>query len=485
MDLVINLEYKPYVALYRRLSDGIRAAILEGRLKPGQDIPSVRDLSLSLNVSRTTVLKAFDDLITQGYLKTASGSGTTVAENLPGDLCDLMPVRQLPNKRDVELSTYGQRLMELSHQDHLAAYLPQINYAGPTLAITPLTQWKQVLLKHCQLEELASYGETVEPFGLLSLREALDGYLNKTRQAQCSPARVVVTGSKQFRIDLLARILLNPGDYVAFEEPGYPVARQALASYGAQIVPIPVDNKGLNVDYLVSLPHDFKFVYVQPAHHDPTGATLSLARRYQLLKWAKQKGVFILEDDWDNEYRYGGESLPSLQGLDDGDRVIYFSSLWKVFLNILPMGYMILPKCLIQLVWLAKMNVERHLPILEQLALTSFINDGHLRRYIRKTQAVYARHRQALIYALTLHFGKQAEIAKESGGTHILVRLTSDLPDLDVSRIGNECGVPIISTAPYYMGEPRKGEFIITFANIDEHTIGSSVRQWAHLLKNH
>ena len=148
------------------------------------------------------------------------------------------------------------------------------------------------------------------------------------------------------------------------------------------------------------------------------------------------------------------------------------------------MGFMILPECMVQIAWLAKMNVERHMPILEQLALASFINDGHLTRYIRKTQTIYARQRQALIYALTLHLGKQVAIAKESGGTHILVRLSTEMSDLDVLRCATECGVPIISTAPYYMGESRKAEFIITFASIDKQTIGSSVRQWAHLLKS-
>ncbi len=242
--------------------------------------------------------------------------------------------------------------------------------------MTPINQWKRLLLAQYQLPTIERDAYAIEPLDYPPLKEAIAAYLHRFRAVRAKADRVVVFASKQLRLDAVARVLVSPGDYVAFEEPGYWEARTALQSLGANIVPIPVDNHGLVVDELSASPHRFKLVYVTPSHQDPTGVTMSLERRVSLLEWANKTGAFIVEDDYDSEYRYGGRWLPSLQGLDRYDCVIYLGSLWKVLFQAVRFGFIVIPNCLRPVTRQAKMQLERHLPLLEQLALTEFISGG-------------------------------------------------------------------------------------------------------------
>ncbi|HEY9787551.1 MAG TPA: PLP-dependent aminotransferase family protein [Candidatus Obscuribacterales bacterium] len=492
MNFVVNLEYQRYVPLYRRLSDALRKAILEGRLKPGDAIPSVRDMATTFRLSRATVLKSLEDLHKQGFLETIHGSGTYVKKRWPGDLSDLLPPRELEasdaqTDRSAQLSAYGRRVTALCQAESKEwnVHLPQINFGGPPLNLTPMREWKALLLKHSKGNDLQELTYIVEPCGYPMLREAIAAYLHRLRAVRARADQVITFSSKQLRLDLIARVLLEPGDCVGFEEPGYSEARVALASHGAEIVPIPVDGDGLNVDYLLALPLKFKLVYVTPSHHDPTGAVLSLERRRQLIAWAKRTGAYIIEDDYDCEYRYGRKPLPSLQGLDGGDCVIYLASLWKIMFQALRFGFIIVPERLRSVCVLAKTQSERYLPVLEQLALSDLINEGHLERHLRKTQGALARHRQALIYALTKHAGGRVRLAPESAGMHVLIEIDTDLSDDAVLRLAYEARVPLISTRAHYMGAPRKGEFVLSFAEIHESTIESCIQRWMELMEEY
>lgn len=486
MNFVVNLEYKPYVPTYRRLSDALRKIILESRLKPGDPFPSVRDLSSSLNLARATVIKSLRDLEKQGFIKTVPGSGTFVSSELPGDLSDLVagaPPDEVP-LRSIQLSDYGRRISQMRHEeeDCWSVHLSEINYGGPPLDLAPLTQWRSLLLHYCTRTELSPLYATIEPNGYPPLREALAAFFHRTRSIRCKSDDVIVCSSKQLRLDLIGRIVLRPGDCVAFENPGYPEARIALKSHGAAIIPVPVDDGGMNVDYLADLRQRIKLVYVSPSHQDPTGATLSMERRMKLLKWAWSNGVYIIEDDYDSEYRYGGKPLPSLKALDQGDCVFHISTFWKVMFQILRYGFVIAPRHLSREFRLAKFQLERYLPLWEQLALTDFVNGGHIELHIKKTQPTYARRRQALLYALTKYFGTHVKIARESAGMHVLVRFEECLDGSALLRLASECGVKILSTRPWYVEAPVENEYIMPFAESQPEEIERGIRQLAELM---
>jgi GntR family transcriptional regulator/MocR family aminotransferase len=294
-----------------------------------------------------------------------------------------------------------------------------------------------------------------------------------------------VFGSQQFKLEIPARLLIDPGDFVAFEEPGYPDGRLCLAAHGAVFINIPVDEEGLDVSYLSSRTEKFKCVYVTPSHQDPTAVVMSLERRKQLLAWARKTGAFIIEDDYDSEYRYGGDQLPSLQGLDPCDNVLYVSSLWKVLFPMVRMGFLVIPECLQRPVLLAKMQTERNLPLLEQFALTDFINEGHLERHIKKTRSVYARRRQILIHALTIHLNDTVTVASESAGMHLLVQVASALSDQQLMETAAQSGLSLMSTNLYYSGADKQGEFLMPFAHLPEKEIEPSVERWMQLITRH
>lgn len=482
MEIVLNLEYGAYAPLFRRLSDALRKAILDGRLAPGTAIPSVRDLSASLNISRATVLRAFADLQAQGYLDSFSGAATYVSRRLPGELGDVSVIRthsQGAAWKAPDLSEYGRRLIQnQSRQKDLRLQFSKINFGGAPLELTPLAQWKNLLLHYCHFRQLDHAAFSIEPFGYKPLRESLSAYLYRFRAVRSDGERVCVFANKQLALDAVVNLVLNPGDLVAFEEPGFVDARQHLEATGAKIVPVPVDSHGLDVKYLESLSEPIKLVYVTPSHQDPTGAVLPAERRARLLRWAKRTGAFIIEDDYDSEYRYGGQPLPSLQGLDEDDCVIYVGSLWKMLFQVLRVCYVVIPECLKFPLLLSKMQTERHLPVPEQLALTDLMNEGLIERHIKKTRPLYAKRRQSLLAVLDKRFGEVLQILPESGGTHVVVRLSSPLPDAIILECGHAAGIPIMSTAAYYFDAPRKGEFMIEFAGLDPERIERQVKEW-------
>ncbi len=486
MTLKISLDHDSGVPISRQISDSIRREILLGNLKPGQALPSVRELSLALDISRSTVLKGFEDLFSQGYISTTSGCGTFVSKQLPGELSqqtDWLEYESLPGKPPsaVKLSSYGDRL-KLTERDWSTEHVHQISHGGPPLDLAPLNQWRLLLERHCRLKDLSLLEYKDQPFGYLPLREAYASYLTRARAVACTAQRTAVFFARDLRLDIICRLLLEPGDNVAVENPGYPTPRQKFAAHGANIVGIPIDKNGLDVGYLDRLHQQFKLVYVTPSHQEPTGAVLPVERRRHLLEWASRTGAFIIEDDYDSEYRYGSTPLPSLQGLDDADCVIHLSCLWKVLSPVLRLGFLVLPHCLVRAVSLAKGLAERDLPLIDQFALADFINEGHLERSIRRIRSIYGKRRQALSCALEHYLGQSISIAPESAGTEMLVKFHNRLSDDAIVQCAGQSGLTLLSSRPYYIDEGRPGEFVLPFAHLPEEALRQGARKLASLL---
>jgi GntR family transcriptional regulator / MocR family aminotransferase len=479
MDIVLELDHLSDIPLSKQVSSGLESYIREGKFQSGQRLPSIRDLADCLGVSRPTVSKAFKEMMEHGMISCVRGSGTVVCDSFTG-YGDSSPAKRL--LKHVSLSDYARRVLESPLGDKVSDTGGLVNYGWPSSECLPVKQWRRLMLRHCRLQEVLRSTADQEPFGSLALREALVAYLGRSRAVSCTADRVVVFAGRQFRYDTIARLFINVGDQVAFEEPGFPDAREIMRSHGAEIVPVPVDREGFSVEFLNSSKAHPKLIYVTPSHQDPTGVTMSYSRRRQLLAWAAQHNALIIEDDYESEFQYIGKPLPSLQGLDRNDSVIYLASFWKTLNMLVSMSVMVIPKRLRQVTCLAKANVERGLPLFEQMALTDLINEGVLEQQIMKTQAIYRKRRQILIHAISKFLGKAVIDESQCSGAHVLMNLGGKT-DSKIAECAQTAGLKLVSTRAFYAANPPIGQFIVPFADVSEDKIEPCVRRFAELLE--
>jgi GntR family transcriptional regulator / MocR family aminotransferase len=476
--IYLNRDQPLQQQLYREL----RQAILCGRLLPRQKIPSTRSLAQSLSISRTTVTLCYEQLLSEGYLKTAIGSGTYVCAQIPDDLLlSEAPIRNetYPPKL-CQLSNYGTALEAVDLTRILELDVPfSFRYGRPALDQFPLKLWRRLLSRRCSAADWLDYA--IDPLGYYPLREQITQYLTRARAVQCTPEQVVITNGSQQALDLILRLLIDPGDAVVMEEPGYLNARQLFSTQGANIFPVPVDESGLKVS---ELPHQtaIKLIHVTPSHQFPTGAILSLPRRLELLTWVQQRGALIIEDDYDSEYRYGERPIPALQGLDQSGSVLYIGTFSKVLFPSLRIGYLVLPQRLVFLFGKAKWLSDRQLPLLEQQVLADFIGGGHLEQHIRRMRSLYNQRRQAIVSALKQQFGHRVTVMGEQAGIHIMVQLQTSLSDQAVVERAAQVGVGLMSAQSHYLKPYRTGEFIFGYAELSVANIELGIRRLAQAI---
>lgn len=502
MDLPIALDSQLPQPLHTQLYETLRQAVLTGRLLPSQRVPSTRSLAQSLGISRTTVTQSYEQLLSEGYLQAIAGSGTYVCAQLPDDLLCSTQV-ELNTKQDplpVKLSQQGTRLTQAlfsisSEPESVISF----RYGRPALKDFPVDLWRRLLSRYCTAgSDWLDYASDFR--GYFPLREAIARYVARARAVRCDPEQIIITNGTQQALDLVMRLLIDPGDAIAVEDPGYLSARRVFLSYGADLRPIPVDESGLRVEFLgngekKNGDKKIRLVYVTPSHQFPTGSTLSLPRRLELLAWAQQNNVLILEDDYDSEYRYGDRPIPALQGLDRHHAVIYISTFSKVLFPSLRIGYLVVPSHLVvpftQVKWLS----DRQLPTLEQQVLAEFIADGHLERHIRKMRSRYDQRRQVLVQALKAHFGDRVRVLGEKAGLHIMVKMDIALGDEEIIRRAASDGIGLMSARPCYLNSScnsscnpdpkaeRSCEFIFGYSELDEPQIQAGISRLAKALE--
>jgi GntR family transcriptional regulator/MocR family aminotransferase len=498
MDFAITLDQRSRTPLHKQLYEELRQAILCGRLNPGERVPSTRSLAQSLKVSRTTVTQSYEQLLSEGYLRATTGSGTYVGCQLPDELLKSHPVERprsaghssRANHSPLEnLSRYGASITDLAPFEPYEPDMP-INFKNgrPALEEFPLRQWRRLTLRHYRANapRLLDYADGSQ--GHEPLREAIAAYLRRSRAVACSADQVIIVNGSQQALDLIAKTLIDPGDRVVIENPGYLGARRSFLAHGAELAPVPVDESGALVDWLNSKTFlnskgRLKLAYVTPSHQFPTGVTMALPRRLDLLAWAEKMGVLIVEDDYDSEFRYGSRPIPALQGLSNKDSVIYAGTFSKVLFPALRVGYLVTPPALARIFARAKWLADRQTPMVEQLVLTDFINEGHLERHLRRMRTLYDKRRQSLARALETHFGDRATILGENAGMHLMIRLRGRLGDDEVERRARLAGVGMVSARSYYLGEGRRDEFVLGYAGVSERRIQEGVRRLAKILK--
>jgi GntR family transcriptional regulator/MocR family aminotransferase len=355
-------------------------------------------------------------------------------------------------------------------------------FGSPAADEFPMELWRRLLSRHCyNSPALLHYAP--DPAGYFPLRVAISDYLGRSRAVRCSAEQVIIVSGSQQALDLIARLTIDLGEWVAVEDPGYLGARHCFQGQGAKLQPIPVDSEGLEIEILNQYRQQFKLLYVTPSHQFPTGAMLSLPRRLALLQWAQQTGTLIVEDDYDSEYRYGSHPIPALQGLDRSQSTIYVGTFSKILFPSLRIGYLVVPPAWVPVVSRAKWLCDRQSPLLEQYALTDFITEGHFERHTRRMRHLYDRRRQALVKALKQYLGSQVTILGESAGIHLMVKIETALPDEIVIQRAAVMGVGLISVRGYYLTTPTTGEFIFGYAQLNEAEIEQGIQRLSQVLQ--
>jgi GntR family transcriptional regulator/MocR family aminotransferase len=468
---LVALDGESHTPLYRQLYDSLRRAILAGQLAPGARLQSTREMAAELNVSRNTVVNAYEQLLAEGYLEGQVGSGTYVSRALPEDLLDVKTVtRSLtrPVRKGLGLSERGKVFAAFARgvpraPEEVRPFQPGV----PALDAFPFDIWSKLLARHWRNppDALLGYGE---PQGHAPLRRAVSSYLGLSRAVRCAPEQVVIVDGAQMAFDLVARVLLDPGEAVWLEEPGYPGARAAFTAAGARLVHVPVDEEGLDVTAGAGLEANVRLIYVTPSHQFPLGMTMSLPRRLALLDWAGRAGAWVVEDDFDSEYRYEGRPLASLQGLDNDGRVVYVGTFSKVLFPSLRLGYLVVPPGLVDAFVAARAMSGRHSPTVEQAVLTDFIEEGHFGRHIRRMRTLYRERQAALLAALREEAGDLVEVEPSVAGIHLAAWLPEGLDDKEVSREALRRGVEARPMSGFYAGKPGRGGVELGYAAYSE-----------------
>jgi GntR family transcriptional regulator / MocR family aminotransferase len=485
MDLVITLDRASAIPLYQQLADELRLYVLQKRLKSNQKLPPSRMLAKSLEISRATVTRSYEQLISEGYFEAYCGSGTFVCSRLPDEYlqAELIDQSGLESPTLTMLSRFGSDLVAV---DRLEIPEPQaeisFGFGSPAAEQFPIELWRRLLARHCH-NSAALLNYSPDPAGYVPLRAAIADYLGRSRAVRCSAAQVIIVNGSQQALDLIARLTIDLGDWVAVEEPGYLGARYCFQGQGAKLQAMGVDSDGLDVEALSQCNQPLKLLYVTPSHQFPTGVTLSLSRRLTLLQWAQQTGTLILEDDYDSEYRYGDRPIPALQGLDQNNTVIYVGTFSKTLFPSLRIGYLVVPTSWISVVSRAKWLCDRQSPTLEQHALTDCITEGHFERHIRRMRHLYDRRRQVLANALKHHLGSRVTILGENAGIHLMAKIETALSDEVVIQKAAILGIGLVSARGYYLTAPKTGEFIFGYAQLDEIQIEQGIQKLSQLLK--
>ncbi len=400
--LWISVDRSSGKPLIRQVYEQIRMHILRGELQAGEHLPSSRELASELHVSRIVILEAYDQLLAEGYIESRQGSGTYVAQ---GTYLEEASEEQQPHSHELIDSQ-----KEISHAIDFRSGIPALD-------LFPRKIWAQLAQRVYTESPHAVFGYD-NPEGRHELRNVLSRYLLKTRGVRCHPDQIVITSGAAQAFSLLARLLLSPGDEVIIEDPVTYDVQAIFSSPGTSLYPIPVDEHGMRTD-LIPADKQPRFVFVTPSHQFPLGGILPVQRRIQLIQFARTAGCYIVEDDYDSEFRYEGTPVSSLQELEPS-RVIYVGTFSKILSPALRLGYMVLPPSLTERCRSLKRLTDLHSPSLEQLTLAHFIENGHLERQIMRTRKIYRKRRMAVINALTMHFPDKVRIHGDATGLHLV-----------------------------------------------------------------
>ncbi|MFK3963438.1 PLP-dependent aminotransferase family protein [Ensifer adhaerens] len=498
MGQFVTMKEEATVGTARRIYEALKAQVLDGTYGAEALLPSTRALAAELGVSRTTVTAAYEQLLSEGYLESRQGARSRVAllaaRQGPGSVA--APGRPPSQKhRDkgaaaVRLSRLGAALCDgpIWMPPVSARLIADFRYGDLSAADFPEEAWRQSV--NAALRRRRPRLAYDHPAGSSALRMALQAYLWRARGLSCDPDQIVVVNGSQQGLDLAARVLVDAGDRVAMEDPGYVMARRVFAAAGAAVVPVAVDAEGLRTDILEQL-EDARLAYVTPSHQFPLGSVLSARRRQALLAWSRRTGAYVLEDDYDGEYRYDIRPIPPLQTMGQAENVLYLGTISKSLSPMLRLGYLVVPPPLVPAFAAAKQLIDRHSPSLEQEALAAMIASGAYERHIRRSRRNNGRRREALLTALKAELGDAVTISGADAGLHVVVwfeQLEKAQEDALIAR-ARAAGVGLYPVSPLYAADdaghrPDRAGIVMGYASLEAAEIGKGVAALAQVLRS-
>jgi GntR family transcriptional regulator / MocR family aminotransferase len=483
---VIAVDRKAAKPLHKQIYDAYRDLIVSRSLGAGQQIPSTRAQASELKISRIPVLTAYAQLLAEGYFEARVGAGTFVCGSLPEQLTFHESGNHHSNQVRSGHRPVAKRALLLPRYETP----PWIRGVGPFSVSQaaydqfPFQIWSNLVMRHCRNPRAGElhYGLAM---GFEGLRDAICTYLRTSRAVRCEPQQVMIVSGSQQALEISARVLLDPGDAAWLEEPGYWLARNVLTGSGCRLIPVPIDKEGLNVSAGIKLCRKARVAYVTPSHQYPLGVTMSASRRFQLLDWAQNSGSWIIEDDYDSEYRYENMPIASLQGLDHNSRVIYIGTFSKTLFPSLRLGYVVIPSDLVERFTAVRQAMDLSPSYLNQTVLNDFMREGHFARHIRRMRILYGERRTGLVENITKEFGSTLEVLGAQAGMQLVVTLPKGFRDREIAASGARKRLWLWPLSPAYLGRPARQGLILGFANTRVTESPQAVRQLKSLLLSH
>lgn len=482
----IQLSAESTVPKFHQLSSQLREAILSGQLETGTRLPSTRELAQSLSVSRLTVQNSYEQLISEGYLAAHTGSGTFVAQLSAHDLSPNRPDTSQFNTDEHLLARLSDRGQALQSGYQIAHHLksPRAFHAGtPALDHVPVQTWTRISGKHWRRARspMLNYGD---PHGYMPLREAIANYIRDARGVKCDADQVLVVSGAQQAFTLCAWALLNEGDTAWIEDPGHIAARKVLSGAGARIIPVPLDSEGIDIEAGLKKDPDPGMIMVTPSHQHPLGLTTSLSRRLELLQLAYRTGAWILEDDYDSEFRFNGRPLTAMQGIDEFNHTIYIGTFSKVLFPSLRLAYLVVPKALVSSFANVYSLLDRAAPTMPQAVLADFIREGYFTAHIRKMRNLYAERQQALLEAMAAYCQGLIRPEPTDSGMHLIGWLPDHLDDRAVARRASEHDVDVLPLSIYSMEAQQPPGLLLGFSCVDPVDMPDAARRLAEAIRS-
>lgn len=467
--LELGIDREDAEPFQSQIARQVRSLVLGGRLKPGAKLPSSRSLSDQLAVARATVVEAYEQLIGEGYLETRLGSGTTVATELPEQLL------KSGNGRQAQGSAAASRSKREPARPFRQGLVDWETF--------PHDDWGRVLGRYWRNPPITLL-EHNDPFGWLPLRAAIASHLFEWRGMECEPSQVIITAGGSDAFDLIRRAVFKPGDRLWLEEPGYATARRVFALGGVAVDAMATDHEGLVVSEARSKSPNARGAFVTPARQYPTGVTMPLTRRLELLSWAKEAGAIVIEDDYDSEYRYVGRPLPSLMSLDRDALVIYSGTFSKVFSPIIRLGFIVVPKPMVPRFQDERSNFGAPPSLLVQPALAQFMEQGQFAMHIRRMRRLYSARRSALMEALQPGQPHLFTVDAPPSGLMVLLRFKANASDEHLAKTLLEAGIETQTLSSHYAGRKKEQGLLLSFAGFREEELRSSAERLMHVLSN-
>lgn len=483
---LVAIDRKGQAPLYRQIYDAYRVAILNRNLRAGQRVPSTRALASELGISRIPVLNAYAQLLAEGYFETRIGAGTIISNSLP----DQEVLRPADGRQPLESSRPRRVSLDCSNLpaadtalQWLGARRGAFSVGQPALDQFPVRVWSSLVVRHSRKLHSKSlyYGG---PMGLRRLREEIATYLRASRGVRCDAEQIMVVSGSQQALDICARVLLNRGDSVWMEEPCYRFARSVFILNGCKLIPVPVDAEGLSVAQGIRDCRKARAAIVTPSHQYPLGVTMSAARRMQLLEWARTSSAWIIEDDYDSEFRYDSMPIVSLQGLDRHSRVIYIGTFSKVLFPSLRLGYLVIPPDLVEPFVRIRLAMDIAPPAFSQSVLSDFIQEGHFSRHIRRMRTVYRERRNALLAQIQSELESDLEVSGGQAGLHLSVTLKKRYSDVELAKRAGLRKLWLAPLSPSYLGRAMRQGFILGFGNVTAHEMPAAVRALRQVVRS-